>query len=221
MLEVWKDIEGYEGLYQVSNLGNVKSLDRILVHKNGHKHFKKGITLKPSIGTTGYYQVILCMNGHKTAKIHRLVANAFLPPDCNRPYINHIDGNYLNNNVTNLEWCTQKENVIHAYKLGLCKTKKENIDKDLLIEMYKNKVGLRKLVNTFGVSRTVIYSILRENGVKIRTPSEARDKYNLNLEEIKKDIQNGARNIDIAKKYKCSTGIIATRKSQFRKEGLI
>lgn len=105
MEEVYKDIEGYEGLYQVSNLGNVKSL----VDNKGVAREK---ILKPGIVSNGYLQVNLCKN--KTIKhflVHRLVANAFLPNPNNFPIINHKDECKTNNVVSNLEWCTYKYNL--------------------------------------------------------------------------------------------------------------
>ena len=104
MEEVYKDIEGYEGLYQVSNLGNVKSL----VNNKGVAREK---ILKPVINK-GYKRVHLCKN--KTIKnfsVHRLVANAFLPNPHNFPCINHKDECKINNVISNLEWCTHKYNL--------------------------------------------------------------------------------------------------------------
>jgi hypothetical protein len=104
--EIWKDVKGYEGLYQVSNLGNVKS---------------KWKLLKPWLGKRGYLEVKLSKNGKtKTYKVHRLVAKAFLPePTIDNPVINHINANKLDNRAENLERCTQTDNVKHAYSLGL------------------------------------------------------------------------------------------------------
>jgi hypothetical protein len=102
--EIWKDIEGYEGIYQVSNLGNVKS-------------FKRGSErmLKPCKDRRGYLIVDLYKNGkHKNNKIHRLVAQAFISNQENKPEINHIDEDKTNNNVDNLEWSTRKENLNHG-----------------------------------------------------------------------------------------------------------
>lgn len=103
MKEIWKDVKGFEGLYQVSNIGNVR--------RKKHLLFK---TLR------NYYGVKLCKNNIKCFKyIHRLVAEAFIPNPDNKPQVNHIDGNKLNNNVNNLEWVTISENGKHAYKIGL------------------------------------------------------------------------------------------------------
>ena len=106
-MEIWKDIEGYENLYQISNLGNVKSL-------------RKNILLRPGLVGIGYMAVALCKKGKKVhKKIHRLVAEHFIDNSRKLFCVNHIDGNKLNNNVENLEWCTSSYNNKEAYRLGL------------------------------------------------------------------------------------------------------
>jgi len=101
MNEIWKDIEGYAGLYEVSNMGQVRSL-----------WFGKTRILKPGKNTCGYLQVNLCKDGkQKMFLVHRLVANAFIPNPQGYPVINHRDENPLNNSVDNLEFCTRKYNV--------------------------------------------------------------------------------------------------------------
>ena len=111
MKEIWKDIKDYEQLYVVSNTGKIKSLAR--------KNTNGGI-LKPSHNKDGYLQVILCKNGKtKCFKCHRLVAEQFIPNLNNKPEVNHIDGNKENNDISNLEWVTTSENVIHAFKKEL------------------------------------------------------------------------------------------------------
>ena len=120
MQEIWKDIKDYEGLYKVSNLGQVKSLNYL--------HTGKEQVLKPDKDKLGYLQISLCKNGKiKRFKIHRLVAMMFLENLENKPCINHLDCNPSNNNVDNLEWCTQQENIQYASKLGRIKNGKEII----------------------------------------------------------------------------------------------
>lgn len=111
-MEIWKDIACYEGWYQVSNLGNVKSLKRDLTRSDGVKQTYQEKILKNTISTTGYHYVSLTKNSNvKKFKTHRLVANAFLDRDKEKKYVNHIDHNPLNNRLENLEWCTNQENI--------------------------------------------------------------------------------------------------------------
>lgn len=129
-MEIWKDIKNYEGLYQVSNLGNVRSLDRIRkqFNHNGIATIKyKGRILKKQLQKrTGYHTVTLYDNNRKPKikSVHRLVGETFLDNLDNYPVINHKDGRKLNNNVDNLEWCMISHNVKHAYNIGLTKIKK-------------------------------------------------------------------------------------------------
>ena len=107
MEEIWKDIEGYEGLYQVSNLGRVKSLK---YNKTGRERI-----LKIDKNKNGYLYILLYKNNkRKHYRIHRLVANAFIENPNNYPYINHKDECKSNNNVNNLEWCSPKYNINHG-----------------------------------------------------------------------------------------------------------
>lgn len=133
MQEIWKDVEGYEGLYQVSNLGNVRGLDR--VRRNGKSHsqqcFQKGKLLKPAIQkSVGYKFVVLSKQGKtKGFRVHRLVAKAFIPNPNNYPCINHKDENKTNNSVENLEWCTVRYNNMYGtkgLKTSIANSKKVN-----------------------------------------------------------------------------------------------
>lgn len=107
--EIWRDIKGYEGLYQVSNLGRVKRLAGLRMYKNSPSRYFNERILKPKKDKNGYLLVGLSKNG-ATLKVHRLVANAFIPNPNNYPCINHIDENKENNSVENLEWCTIEYN---------------------------------------------------------------------------------------------------------------
>ena len=112
-MENWKDIENYEGLYQISDCGRVKSLARDIYCQNGtfHHHMEEKILVQ-RIEKHGYARVNLYLNGEsKTMKVHRLVAEAFIPNPENKPQVNHKDENPLNNCVDNLEWCTASYNV--------------------------------------------------------------------------------------------------------------
>lgn len=117
MNEIWKDIVGYEGLYQVSNLGNIRSL---CFGSRNHKKSNVIKLLKQTPTNCGYYKVQLYNNGHsKILYVHRIVAETFIPnPDC-KPQVNHIDGNKSNNACFNLEWSSPSENQLHAIKTNL------------------------------------------------------------------------------------------------------
>lgn len=136
-VEVWKDIKGYEGLYQVSSLGRVRSLDRY-INCNGGKGFKKGIILKPRISYKGYLRVGLSRNRKsKHYLLHRLIASTFLPNPHNLPCVNHKDENKINNVVSNLEWCSYKYNSNYG-------TNRKRIS-----EKITNNIKLSKAVNQF------------------------------------------------------------------------
>lgn len=126
-MEIWKDIPGYVGQYQVSNLGNVKSLERQVKDHLGITRTIKPCILKQRNSHKGYRVVSLTQNAKdKNFLVHRLVGMAFIENPENKPQINHIDGNKQNNCVENLEWCTNSENQKHAYKLGLNKVGKRS-----------------------------------------------------------------------------------------------
>jgi hypothetical protein len=114
--EVWKDIKGYEDWYQVSNKGRVKSLERTIIRNNGKRQTIRERILKPKLERNGYLRVGLCDRSGKRKyfSVHRLVCEAFHKNPDNKPCVNHIDENKVNNIASNLEWCTYAENINHG-----------------------------------------------------------------------------------------------------------
>jgi len=135
--EIWKDVVGYEGLYQVSNLGRVRSLDRYIELSNQyklHKRFVKGKLLNPSLNTYGYPHVGLIKDKkQKTVVVHRLVAEAFLDNPLNKKEVNHIDENKENAKLSNLEWATRIENNNHG-------TRNQRVSKPVIQLDENNKI---------------------------------------------------------------------------------
>ena len=147
--EIWRPIEGYEGLYEVSSYGRVRSLDRY----DNRNCFRKGKVLSPIKDKDGYIQVSLYYNRKMYKKyVHRIVAEAFLPNPDNLPEVNHKDEDKTNNNVTNLEWCDRKYNLSYGSRQERYRnTMLENgywtgLSKDEYIKKYyeKNKESIKK-----------------------------------------------------------------------------
>ena len=187
MKEKWKDIKGYEGLYQISNYGNLRGLDRYITENNTNKkrHIKSKI-IKPVVNNSGYHEVCL-RNKNKEKKhhrIHRLVAEAFIPNPNNLPIINHKDKNKINNNVRNLEWCTYKYNNNYKKTTKPCwykGVKVNQYDKDMnYIKTYNSMYEIERKYN---VTRTSIrYCCLGKNktcrGYVWRYADEDKQKQN-------------------------------------------
>jgi hypothetical protein len=122
-IEQWKDIPEYEGIYQVSDLGRVKALERHIFISNRSCVYKPLIK-KITLGKRGYYVVQLCFNnGSKSKTIHRLLAELFIPNPHNKPQVNHIHSNKLNNKISNLEWVNNRENSCHRVGKSNCTSK--------------------------------------------------------------------------------------------------
>lgn len=123
--EIWRDIKGYEGSYQISNYGKVKSLERkvFIPQSYGLQHRQLREKLLSILNSSiGYHKVILTKNAtQKQFCIHRLIAEAFIPNPDNLPIINHKNGIKTDNRIENLEWCTQQHNIIHSWEMGFSK----------------------------------------------------------------------------------------------------
>jgi hypothetical protein len=172
MEEIWKDIPEYEGLYQISNLGNVKSQ-----HSNRMNGQRPGKLLKITLMKNGYMSLELRMSDtNKRHLVHRLIAEVFIPNPDNRPVVNHINGIKNDNRIENLEWCTQSENIRHAIDTGLRGTSfgpakgtkpwntgkllsKEHKDKLREVKLGKPSLKKRKVIDT---STGVIYNGIQE-----------------------------------------------------------
>ena len=150
--EIWKPIKGYEDIYEISNFGRCKSKKR----KTKTISIFKDRILTPKLSSNGYFRYGLSKNGVvKSHLIHRLVAIHFIDNKENKPYINHIDGNKKNNNVFNLEWVTQSENLIHNFRVLNYKQHNRLLDDNQVIEIleylkeYKRGmvIGLAKKYN--------------------------------------------------------------------------
>lgn len=160
--EVWKDIKGYEGYYQISNKGKVKSLERRREGK-GEKGILKERLLKTTVNSDGYPLVKLYQKGKgKSIKVHRLVVEAFIREDDSKEYISHIDGNKENNNVTNLERCTPSENIVHAYNNELNPVRLD-LNKEQLKCMYIDKcMDVKVIADKFNCSVTSVRNYLKK-----------------------------------------------------------
>jgi hypothetical protein len=155
--EKWRDVKGYEGLYEVSEIGNVRN-----------KKTKRNLSTK---NNDGYRAVTLSKNGKANGfLVHRLVAIAFIPNTHSKPRVNHKDSNRTNNRVSNLEWCTAQENIDHANEMGRTKYKflsQEQVDEIRLLHK-KGKLRYDRLAELYSVSETTIYNVIERKGRYVR-----------------------------------------------------
>lgn len=173
MKEIWKDIINFEGYYQCSNFGNIRSLDREINTKGGTKRISKGKILKPKTNPFYYCVGLSKFNKCKTYYIHRLVASSFISNSNNLPEINHIDGNKLNNNITNLEWITSSKNKYHAFEIGVSKKGKDN--------------------NLAKFSKEIIENVKKDLSKKIYTQRQIAHKYEMSYAQVSRIKTNKTR----------------------------
>lgn len=157
-MEIYKSVLGYEGIYEVSNLGNVKSLSRTILVQGKNPYITKERILKPGINTKGYYVVVLCNGNQKTRKVHQLVAEAFLNhvPCGMKLVVDHKDGNKLNNEESNLQILTNRQNLskgtpnktskyigVHLSKHGTYRASIQINGKDMALGSFKTEEEAR------------------------------------------------------------------------------
>ena len=168
--EKWRDVKGYEGLYKVSDTGKIRSVGRYKQAGNQYRSFSywvRGRELRFSTDKDGYSITSLTKDGvKKNFKVHRIVAEAFIPNEESKPLINHKDSDRANNSLYNLEWCTAKENAVHASEEGNL-TKGEQHSKSSLTQTecgfieYWLDLGFspKEIGGVFNVSRSLISQI--------------------------------------------------------------
>ena len=176
MKEVWKSVKGFEGLYEVSNLGNIRSLDRIEImqmkNETIRKRTKKGRILKLFLdGKGNYLQTNLSISGkHKMVLAHRVVATAFLPNPENLPEVNHKDENKTNNSVENLEWCDHKYNNNYGskkFQTRGTRNPQNKFTEEMIRDIkqnyipYDEKFGAKAFQKKYGISLTHICAIAK------------------------------------------------------------
>lgn len=148
MKEKWRPVIGYEGLYEVSSFGRVKSLDRKIHTNNNHDRFLKGriLVIKKNIG--GYPICSLSNKKSRSVRVHRIVARSFILNPDNKPCVNHIDNSRTNNCVSNLEWITQKDNIIYSFSQNRMSWRRANGEENGLSKLTTLQVKeIRELQN--------------------------------------------------------------------------
>ncbi|MBL7738438.1 MAG: NUMOD4 motif-containing HNH endonuclease [Chitinophagaceae bacterium] len=153
---IWKDLKNFGGLYQINNEGTVKSLDRYVYHNGNDKfQFIRGRKISMRVNNHGYLSIRLSRDSKTATRfVHRLLAETFIENPLELPFVNHKDGNKLNNALDNLEWVTHSQNMKHAYSMGLIKGKSKIpsilIKPDRVLKKYrdmkKQNLGIEKNV---------------------------------------------------------------------------
>lgn len=176
-MEEWKDIPGFEGYYQASSYGSIRSCDRMIIDINGNSRWRASKILRPSFNKCGYLRVVLCKNNvHHYYTVHYLIAITFIQQIiCDNLVINHKDGNKINNASNNLEVVTQLANRSHAIEMGLWNQRGEHSVRAKLSEKEANDIRLlrlkqhltyQELANRYNVGTSTISRIVNHQSYK-------------------------------------------------------
>jgi NUMOD4 motif/HNH endonuclease len=158
--EIWKSIPDYRGLYEVSSFGRVRSLNRTVYRKDNRTASLVGKIMSPGIDRKGYYRLPLCKNSiQRTHKVHRLVAQVFIPNPDNLPEVNHIDTVKSHNWIENLEWVTTQSNIAHAVANGLYNNRLQKFTDETIIAVYNSKDRYKVISDRYGISTATIGDI--------------------------------------------------------------
>lgn len=172
MEEIWKDVVGFEGRYKVSSLGRIKSLKREIHCSDGRVFTRKEMFFNNINTVSGYYTFSFHKEGRLyTRKLHRIIAEAFIPNPENKPYINHKNCVRTDNRIENLEWCTHKENMQHAFASGSFKNRRppsgdkngqaklKNSDIPVIRKMLSEGMKQKDIALIYGINPTQISQI--------------------------------------------------------------
>lgn len=163
-MEIWKSTTVLPGLFEVSNLGNVKCKSRNVIGNNGGVRFFDEKIQKQRLNRDGYYRLTLKGNGKRIdVTTHKLVAIAFIPNEENKPFVNHKNGIKTDNRVENLEWCSASENVTHAVKNRLIKTK---LTDEQAKEIFNSQLSHRKLAKLYNITSGIVWRIKNKKAYK-------------------------------------------------------
>lgn len=211
-IEVWKEIEGCENKYEVSDTGRVRSMPR---NKSGLGR-PYPLIMKQSSDKDGYMIVSLRIGGKSCRhRVHRLVASAFIKNEDKKPLVNHKNGIKDDNRVENLEWVTASENAFHAVETGLVVSNFEKY-KDRLVDDYNSGSSIRELCRRYKISSEYVSEHLREQGVNIKPQVVKYKEFRKELFEL---IEAGYKNREIEKEleYQVPYDFIRGARSQYQK----
>ena len=221
--EIWRWVVGYEGVYMVSNFGNVMSVP-CMQTRRGHQYYKVGMEVLSHDNGRGYKVISLYKDGiqHQTT-VHRLVAEAFIPNKENLPEVNHMDGNKSNNHVENLEWVTKSENIRHARDVLNVFTANRRLTEEQILAIREDGRTEKEIGHLYGISQTSVNAIkigktYKNIGGVTKRVGRLRQRKLTDSQVI--EIRNSnKKGVDLAKEYGVSpTTICKIRKMQARKE---